>query len=306
MGAVSLSKVAIVGGTHGNELTGAYLIQKFERDRNLIERSSFQTLTLLANPRALAANKRYIDRDLNRCFTQQDLANPYLKTYEDLRAKEIWGILSNSDTAVDLIIDCHSTTANMGLTLILGSEHPFLLRLAAHICALEPKVKVYRWNNYSSLAQDPFLRSLAPLGLTIEVGAIAHGVFDRQLCAATEKLIYDFLDYVEAHNCEAYPQDNRSNSIQPSLTIYQNIQLVDFPRNNTGAIIAQIHPDLVGKDFTLLQPGEAIFQTFAGEDISYQGHPLYPVFIGESSYQEKGIAMCLSEKREIFLEKDLR
>ena len=95
---VELNKVAIVGGIHGNELTGAWLIEKFENHSELIRRSTFETLTLLGNPRALAANTRYIDRDLNRCFANRDLENTALTTYEDIRAKEINQILLITDT----------------------------------------------------------------------------------------------------------------------------------------------------------------------------------------------------------------
>jgi len=45
-----ISRVAIVGGTHGNEFTGAYLIKKFDQFPDLIARPSFETVTLLANP----------------------------------------------------------------------------------------------------------------------------------------------------------------------------------------------------------------------------------------------------------------
>lgn len=291
---VKLNKVAIVGGTHGNELTGAYLIEKFKSHSDLIRRSTFETLTLLGNPRALAANTRYIDRDLNRCFANRDLENTALATYEDIRAKEINQILvTKQDPQVDFIIDCHSTTANMGLTLILGSKHPFLLSLAAHLCALNPLVRVYRWNNNNSQAEEPFLRSLAPLGLTLEVGAIAHGVFDRWLFEQTEKLLYAILDYLEAHNL------GKLTELQSNLTIYQNIRLVDFPRNDQGEITARVHPNLIAQDFAPLQTGNLMFQTFEGEDIPYRGSTVYPVFIAESSYVEKGIAMCLTKKREI-------
>ena len=291
---VRLNKVAIVGGTHGNELTGAYLIQKFERHPYLVKRSSFKTLTLLGNPRALAANTRYIDRDLNRCFAHRDLENTNLATYEDIRAREINQILgTKSNPQIDLIVDCHSTTANMGLTLILGSEQPFLLALAAHICTLNPLVKVYRWNNSNSLLEDPFLRSLSPLGLTVEVGAIAHGVLEPELCTQTEQLIYAILNYLEAFNLD------RLLSVPSQLTLYQNIQVVDFPRNERGEITAKIHTELLGRDFAPLKTGAYMFQTFAGENISYEGSTVYPVFIGESSYEEKGIAMCLTQKRQI-------
>ena len=53
-----ISRVAIVGGTHGNEFTGVYLIKKFERTPEIIKRPSFETLTLLANPQAFQARKR--------------------------------------------------------------------------------------------------------------------------------------------------------------------------------------------------------------------------------------------------------
>ena len=294
---VKLNKVAIVGGTHGNELTGAYLVKKFERNPSLIKRSSFQSLTLLANPRAFKVNLRYVDKDLNRCFAHQDLANLNLTSYEDLRAKEIKQILSPKlDSSVDLIIDCHSTTANLGITLILGSENPFLLSLAAFITALNPAIKIYRWNNYHNRKDNPFLRSLAPLGLTLEVGAIAHGVIDPWLFKQTEATIYAILDYLEAYKL------NQLVASPTKLTLYQNIETVDFPRNQQGDILAMIHPNLMAQDYNPLQPGDLMFQTFEGNNILYQGKTtVYPVFIAESSYLEKGIAMCLTHKREIML-----
>src|SRR3712207_8292326 len=40
----TIRQVALVGGTHGNEFTGAYLIRKFERSPALVQRSTFKTL----------------------------------------------------------------------------------------------------------------------------------------------------------------------------------------------------------------------------------------------------------------------
>ncbi len=56
-----IRRVAIVGGTHGNELTGVYLVKKFQQFPDLIYRQSLDCTTLLANPRAIAANRRYIE-----------------------------------------------------------------------------------------------------------------------------------------------------------------------------------------------------------------------------------------------------
>ena len=44
-----INKLAIIGGTHGNEFTGIYLVKKFEKFPELITRKNFETKTLLAN-----------------------------------------------------------------------------------------------------------------------------------------------------------------------------------------------------------------------------------------------------------------
>ena len=64
----SIRKIAIVGGTHGNELTGVYAIEKLARFPERLRQYCFEVVTLLANPQAVAANRRYLDRDLNRSF----------------------------------------------------------------------------------------------------------------------------------------------------------------------------------------------------------------------------------------------
>jgi aspartoacylase len=140
MSHLSIEKVAIVGGTHGNELIGAFQVRKFEQFPQLIQRSNFETLTLLANSKAIEAGRRYIDTDLNRCFNTQDLQNPKLVNYEQLLAKKI--ALTIQQEKIDLIIDLHTTTSNMGLTVILPNNHPYLLRLAAYLTAINPLVKV--------------------------------------------------------------------------------------------------------------------------------------------------------------------
>jgi succinylglutamate desuccinylase len=104
-----IDRAVVVGGTHGNELTGVYLIKKFERLPQLLNRESFCCETLLANPRAIEANRRYIDRDLNRCFGSEDLTNPHSIGYENDRAKQIVERLGTKDRPqTDFIIDLHS------------------------------------------------------------------------------------------------------------------------------------------------------------------------------------------------------
>ncbi|MBH8577510.1 aspartoacylase [Nostocaceae cyanobacterium CENA369] len=285
-----INRVAIVGGTHGNEFTGAYLIKKFEQIPALIQRPSFETLTLLGNPQAFTAGKRYIDKDLNRCFFIDNLLDSRLSSYEDIRAKAIEQILGQkSNSQVDLIIDLHSTTANMGLSLMLGSHHPFLLKLAAYLSSRNSQVRVC----YTQPEKGSnFLRSLSELGFVIEVGPVAQGVLNAEWFQKTEELIHNILNYLEKYNQNLIPQTNET------LTYYQYVGAIDYPRNEYGEIQAMIHPQLQFRDYQPLNPGDPIFLTLDGKAIAYEGtSTVYPVFINEAAYYEKGIAMCLTEKQ---------
>jgi succinylglutamate desuccinylase len=291
-----IRQVAIAGGTHGNELTGIYLVKKFQRFPHLLHRKSFTCITLLANPKAVEANQRYIDRDLNRCFANEDLANPSLTSYEDRRAKEIAVQLGpKKQPKVDFIIDLHSTTANMGLTILPSSKHPFNLRLSAFLNEQHPSVRVccgVKCDQDTSM-----LRSLSPLGCAIEVGAIAQGVLNADYLQKTELLIHSILDYLDAVNQGEVP------SVPPTLTVYQAISSVDYPRNSSGELQATIHPRLQFRDYEPLYSGEPLFLTFTGESIPYQGeNVVYPIFINEAAYYEKKIAMTFTEKKQYRLE----
>ncbi len=88
-----IHRVAIVRGTHGNELAGIYLVKKFQRYPDLVSRHSFETMPLLANPQAFALQRRYVEQDLNRCFLPTELQTPRATSYKASRAKEIYQTL---------------------------------------------------------------------------------------------------------------------------------------------------------------------------------------------------------------------
>jgi succinylglutamate desuccinylase len=293
-----IRRVAIVGGTHGNELTGVYLIKKFEQFPELIQRSSFETVTLLANPRAVMANRRYLDRDLNRCFAAADLQNASLRSYEDQQAQAIAAQLGPKDQpTVDVILDLHSTTANMGMTILPSSPHPFNQRLAAYLSGLDPAVRVCY--GLQSGQDAPMLRSLTPFGCTIEVGAIAQGILDARQFQQTESLIYAILDYLDALNRQA------ALPVPSRLTLYQAIAAVDYPRNAAGDLQAMVHPQLQFQDYQPLHPGDPMFLTWTGETLAYTGEStVFPVFINEAAYYEKGIAMILTQQQHLRIDDD--
>ncbi|MDZ8067737.1 MAG: aspartoacylase [Nostoc sp. DedQUE08] len=289
-----INRVAIVGGTHGNEFTGAYLVQKFAQFPDLITRPSFETVTLLANPNAFAAGRRYVEKDLNRCFLKQDLQDPTLNSYEELQAKLIQDTLvSNKDKQADFILDLHSSTANMGLTIILDNSYPLNLKLAAYLSQINPLVRVYSCS-FKSIAENPFVNSLCELGFAFEVGPIAQGVLKATLFKQTEELVRALLDYLEQFNQGKIPSNNET------LILYDHLSVVDYPKKPDGTIFGMIHPELQDKDYQALNPGDPIFITFDDKTIVYEGaSTVWPIFINEAAYYEKGIAMCLTQRQQI-------
>jgi N-acyl-aromatic-L-amino acid amidohydrolase len=288
-----IRRVAIAGGTHGNELTGIYLIKRFENLPNLIQRSSFETVTFIANPKAYEIGKRYLDTDLNRCFLKQDLANPALSTYEAKRALEISQIFGiGGSLEADFIVDLHTTTSNMGLTVILRGLESHYIEFAAYLQSMMPEIKIL--SSLISNTENSHLDSISEFGCTVEVGAIAQNILDARLFQETEELIYLILDYLEACNQKKEPK------VANIPVIYQVTHSIDYPRNKSGEIQAMVHPDLQFRDYESLYPGKPIFVTLEGEEILYEGESIvYPVFINEAAYYEKGIAMCICRKLEI-------
>ena len=293
MQTIKLNRVLLAGGTHGNEFTGAFLIKKFERFPQLIVRSSFETHTLLSNPEAFTAGVRYIDKDLNRSFDRQFSGEEDLIAYENLRAREIQQRFgAHGKTPADVIIDLHSSTANMGLTLIIDRDDAFTLQLVAYLSSINPSIKVY-YSGSSGRSQDS-LRSLGRFGLGIEVGPIAQGVLIAELFLKTETLIYSILNYIEKNNYGEAPLFDQQ------LTIYRYVKAIDYPRNKSGEIQAMIHPQLQFRDYHPLRPGDPMFLSFDGNVIPYEeSSTVYPIFINEAAYYEKRIAMSITQKQRL-------
>jgi len=288
-----IKNLAITGGTHGNELTGVYLVKKWQKNPTLIKRSNFKTITQLMNIQAIKEVRRYVDHDLNRSFGLIDLADESLDTYEAKLAKELNAVLGEkgSETPkVDFIVDLHTTTANMGLSIVVSNMSEMTWRAIAYLCSVEPALKVYRWKGD---IENAYVDSMAHHGFSIEVGAVAQGVLKADLFLKTEALVYHLLDFVEKENA------GQDLELENELEIYEHERLVDYPRNEDGDIVAMVHQERQDQDFKLIEEGDPLFLTLENETIVYEGEPRYALFINEAAYYEKGFAMCLAKKKMI-------
>lgn len=290
----TFNRVAIVGGTHGNEFSGIYLLKKWQASPSAVSRPSFETETLFANPNAFRDNKRYLDCDLNRQFLPADLADPTLGNYEQSRAKAINAQLGpKGDARTDLIIDLHNTTSNMGPTLILLKNDAFNTQLAAYV-AERMDDAVILFEDHCSMEEHYFLCSIANQGIIIEIGPQPQSVIRQDVLEWMEAMTQHILDFVELYNNGDVPE------LPETVRAYRYVETLKLPEDESGERIGMVHKNVQDANFTPLGKGDPIFTLFDGTEILWQGdYEAYPHFINEAAYYDNNLAMSLGKLVDI-------
>jgi aspartoacylase len=289
-----VNRVTIIGGTHGNEVTGIYLLRRWAANPAEITRESFATSTLWANPKAFYENKRYIDVDLNRSFLIKELNDETIFTYEGNRAKAINAYVGpKGRPAVDLLIDIHTTTSDMGVTLVsCKGDDEYNFHLAAFIKSQIPKVNLYHLPNESD--DYPYLTSITPRRLAVEIGPVPQGVLRHDIFEQANSVVQLALDYVHSTNVGSKPE------YENELDVFMHKSVVCFPLDEAGNICGMVHRSLQDKNFTELKKGDPLFIKLDGDVVWYEGNePAYPIFINEAAYYDRQIALTLTEKTRI-------
>lgn len=310
-----IGRVALIGGTHGNELTGVSAVRRAAAGLGPLAGgpASAEFETLIGNPKAVQLCRRYVDRDLNRCFLHADLAAD-LPDYEQQRARSIDTVLgpkSSDHRRVDLAIDLHTTTSGLGPTVIVREDDQLALRLAALTVEQVPGLRIMTYlvddtsagevgGPGATAGQDdyPFLVESAAHGIEVEIGPIAQGVIRAQTLAATEQIVAAIFDAVDAINA-AQGQAAAARTVE----VYRFVADVDYPRDAAGAVSGYVHPELQDRDFHPLEQGAATFLHLDGTTSVYDREPgLVPLFINEAAYYEKGVAFALAQRHTIRLD----
>ncbi|MFD2165105.1 aspartoacylase [Thalassotalea euphylliae] len=292
-----IKQVAVVGGTHGNEFSGIYLLKKWQRKPELLHRPGLSIDTVFANPKGFEENKRYLDCDLNRQFTLADLANNELTNYEQSRAKVINAQLGPKGNAKsDFIIDLHNTTSNMGPTLILLKSDDFNKKMGAYVLAKMPEAVVV-FEDQVSMEEHYFLASIADQGVIVEIGPQSQSVIRQDVLDWMENMTQAILDFVELYNSDNLPE------LPSSYDAYSYVESIKLPMDENGERIGMVHKNVQDNDFKPLTKGDPIFTLFDGGEITYQGdYEAYPHFINEAAYYDNNLAMSLGKKITVSLD----
>lgn len=293
-----IKQVAIVGGVHGNEFSGIYLVRQYQGQPEQVTRPSFNTELVWANPEAHYANKRYLHSDLNRQFKNTDLANPQLSNYEQSRAKVLNAQLGPKGNArTDLLIDLHNTTSNMGACLILTQAGPFYNQLAAYVKMVMPEAIISRDEDHFAAQDHALMCTLGRYGVLVEVGPQPQSVLRQDVLELMDKMTRHILDFVELYNNDKLP------ALPKQTEAFRYLHSIKLPMNDKGERIGMVHKNVQDNDYQPINPGDPIFTLFDGTEIYYDGDvTVYPTFINEAAYYDNNLAMSLNEKVIITLD----
>tara|TARA_B110001452_G_scaffold146740_1_gene122030 strand:+ start:285 stop:1316 length:1032 start_codon:yes stop_codon:yes gene_type:complete len=311
-----VDRVAVVGGTHGNELLGVQIVNQLLRQPDEAERSTFETVCVIANPEAVAENRRYCTIDLNRCFDATALQAAHSRRAEGVepaRARELneqLGPKGSASPLVDMCLDVHTTTSSMGISLMMAREDALAVELAAFLRRRVPSVRIVFWQG--SRATTPTLPSVSRSGMTIEVGALPQGVCTAESFHETRRLVRHALDWLDARNRKL---DAGTLRLRPvCVTAFQRVCEVPYPRDEDGELAALVHPTLQSRDFRPMRAHVPAFSRLHdGASLHIDADtwraatarrawwaprspPLFPIFVNEAAYYEKDVAFVLAKK----------
>ena len=283
---MSFKKILIVSGTHGNEINPIWAVNSFSKLENKVDKN-IEYKYIIGNPLACEKGFRYIDNDLNRSFTsrQED------SIYEIKRANflvEKFGF--NGSDPCDVAIDLHTTTANMGTSIVMYGRRIKDFCLAA---LLQHKFGLPIYLHEKDLKQTGFLVEAWPCGLVIEIGSVAQNFYDP-------KIINRFLIIIGSLRDEINKLKNKQIKLPKDLVIHAHQGSIDYPREKNGNINALIHPERMNQDWRPIKKGDPLFVDMEGNAKPYTGEDtIWPVFIGEVAYKEKNIAMSFTKKEVV-------
>ena len=327
--AVSMPKsVVVVGGTHGNEYTGVWCIKALDRAlKKKMKYPSLNVSTILGNPRAHQENKRFIDEDLNRQFSYKALRESPSGTLESKRAQELDAILGpkfSDDPAVDVLIDLHTTTTNMGTTIIVGEGNPLMTQAAAYVIhKCQGDNVCVLMHTHKNQQQRPHLSSIAPNSFSIEVGPVPQGVLRHDIVEKTQRALDAVLEFFERHNTQPEKvyeelQDcfrsgkvpcYRSAKARRPGEMSGKIAWPSDPENDNFPAWL-VHKDVQDKDFQEIRTGDPLFVDLDGNTVNYDGShgsPVLLMFINEGGYyySSSGTGISVAQRDEYSLETGL-
>ncbi len=173
-GKKSWKEVVIMCGVHGNEVHGIRAVNTILRE---IKIESGIVHFIYANPIAIEQNTRFIDKNMNRCFSNTTIVG---HSYEETRAMEILPYLKKSDYLLDL----HSSNSKDSIPFLI-SEHKDIGKY------FPVEVAVSWFQSIEPGGSDGFIDSQGGKWFCLECWSI----YDHNWTDIATKAVVNFLQY---------------------------------------------------------------------------------------------------------------
>jgi succinylglutamate desuccinylase len=237
----------LLGGLHGNEVAGIKAINEVFHAIRLHRIPIKGTLVGLAgNLQAIAQNRRFIDYDLNRCWTEEFVERVYEKDHtlaEDIELKTLHQTIiefKHHDHPVKVLIDLHTTSSEKGNFIVVPKEeatNPMVRRLQQPV--------VIDLDQHLSGTLLRYLQGHGFLAMVFEGGLIGSS-------EAIDLHVAGIWEILQASG--AIDQEVDSSFIQSGK------KLEEFSRNLPGFVKVRYHHKIKKIDGFIMNPGFRNFQ----------------------------------------------
>jgi len=173
-------KIVILAGVHGNEVCG---IKAFNELIPNIKIEKGKVTFIYSNLKAIKQNKRFIEKNLNRCFFEKQ-SSEIKESLEGKTAKEIMPYLRNADAMLDI----HASFTPNSLPFIICDKKWIK---SANI--FDAKVVSYNWDPFEPGSTDYYMNLKNKPGFCFECGYLK----EEETSERAKQAIKQFLIWTE-------------------------------------------------------------------------------------------------------------
>jgi len=180
--------LVIMGGVHGNEKCGVEAIEDFLSNPYSLIKG--KVTFIKANRKALDENVRFVEDNLNRCFTLEDLGN---ESYEKRLAKDIKSYLDESD----FLLDLHASTSEDSFPFVICESNAL-----AYAKNLDAEVICLGIEDAQPGGTEYYMNKIGGVGMCVECGYLGS----NSSTLVAKKNIVNFLTTLEM--IDGFLEDN--------------------------------------------------------------------------------------------------
>lgn len=247
--------LAIFAGLHGNETAGVFALQELIPKLKITRGKIF---IAYANPPAIEAGVRMINKNMNRCFDKDNKGTDP----EDIRARELMTVLDKCDALLDL----HMFYDDDGVPFVICEDN------AVDIAGkFDVDIISTNWDTTEPGAADGYMFRLGKIGICIECGPISKAQEYKDFSIRT---IYQFLRHFDMSDSLTEFSIKPKRIVRASHMVRKssvNFKLIDgfrnFDKMKNGQIIS-----VDGEEKYIAHDGECII------------FPHYNARIGEEAF----------------------